>query len=190
MFQSSRPNSTIYILHKDLNPWVEEGSIVSVSPPRFVPPKPGEMPPSYQHPMPQVVDIVVRTAKDNVSLTGLPANEDITDYNNMVVSTSKDYINNEIKAMRQQSENIVNGYERNKELISIYDNILMSLNPEEAEKKRQDMKIREMENAIKSQNEINQQLLAQLQALTSQNKLLNDKLDGLGNSPKKSKENA
>lgn len=57
MFQSLRANNQLYILHKDANPYIEIGSVVSVSAPKPKYPMPtpiGQIPQTEM-----VVDIVI-----------------------------------------------------------------------------------------------------------------------------------
>ena len=74
MFQSLRANNQLYILHKDANPYIEFGTIVSVSAPRPKYPVPNTFP---IPPVEMVVDIVVNVNGQNNTLQGLPAGADI-----------------------------------------------------------------------------------------------------------------
>ena len=90
MFQNLRINSQIYILHKDANPYIEYGSVVSVSSPK--PKYPQPVPIGQFPPMEMVVDVVVNVGGNNTNLQGLPAGADIADFGqngNIVVSCSQ-----------------------------------------------------------------------------------------------------
>lgn len=65
--------------------------------------------------------------------------------------------------------------------------MLVALNPEEAEKKRNEQKIAALEESLRQQNEINNKMLEQLAALSQQNSALMSRLDG-GKPNKKDKE--
>ena len=71
MFQNLRASSQLYILHKDNNPYIEYGSVVSVSAPK---PKYPATPQLGQFPsMEMVVDITVNIGGQSTNLQGLPA---------------------------------------------------------------------------------------------------------------------
>lgn len=186
MFQSARVNSQIFILTKGVNPVLEVGTVMSVGQPRM-----GQMAQPNQYPIPMVVDLVAQVGNDKRTLTGLPADKDIFDYQgNLVVSDNKDLMSNELKMLRQQHENIVASYEKSKELIGVFDGMLVSLNPEEAEKKRNEARIADLEakyaeqvEMTRRQVEMNEQLMQQMQQFMS-------KLDAAPATPKKTKDNA
>ena len=71
MFQSLRPSNQFYILHKDAVPYLEVGSVVSVSTPM---PK-FQFPQTFGQPQEMVVDVVVRVNDNNVTFQKLPANQ-------------------------------------------------------------------------------------------------------------------
>ena len=71
MFQNLRLNSTVYILHKDAVPYIEQGSLVSVSSPKPKYPSSPAIGPFPQ--MEMVVDLVVIVNGNNMNLQGLPA---------------------------------------------------------------------------------------------------------------------
>lgn len=137
MFQTLRANSQIYILHKDATPYIETGTVVSVSAPSPKFPMPTHQP--FGAPTEMVVDVVARVNGQNVTFQKLPANKEVEDsaVNGLVISTSRDAMNSEISVFKQRSIDIVNSVEYHKNLIIGYDKILEVLNPEYAEKQRQ-----------------------------------------------------
>lgn len=168
MFKQSRQNSLIYILTKGQNPILETGVIQTVSQPRVPQFVPNQQNP-YQYPQPMVVDIVASVGQDKRNLNGLPADNDIFDFNgNVVVTLDKEKLVNEIKVLYKEQENIYNGHDRAKELMGIYSGMLSSLNPEEAEKKAQADKIAYLENAMAKQTEMFNQTLQQMQQMMNQ----------------------
>lgn len=167
MFKQARSNSFIYILTKGQNPILETGVIQTVSQPRMSQFTPNQQNP-YQYPQPMVVDVVANVGQDRRNLNGLPADNDIFDYNgNVVVTLDKDKIANEIKVLYKEQENIYNGHDRAKELMGIYTGMLSSLNPEEAKAKAQADKIDSLEKALAQQAEINRQMMEQMQMMMS-----------------------
>ena len=135
MFQSLRASNQFYILHKDAVPYVEIGSVVSVSSP--MPKFP--MPTNFGQPQEMVVDVVVRVNDNNVTFQKLPANQEIADFGMngaIVVATSKEAMNSELSSLRQKSVDIINSVKFHKSVIDGCDKTLRDLNPEYAEKAR------------------------------------------------------
>lgn len=170
MFQNLRLNSPVYILHKDAVPYIEYGSVVSVSAPK---PKYPSTPAVGQFPqMEMVVDLVVSVNGQNTTLQGLPAGLEIADFGhngNIVVSSSKAAINNEISLMRQKSSDIIGSVDFHKSVISSCEKMLNELNPEIAEKQRQEQEIstlkgqmQKMSESMNSLMEMNRKLMEQL----------------------------
>lgn len=170
MFQNLRLNSAVYILHKDAVPYIEQGSLVSVSSPK---PKYPSSPAIGQFPqMEMVVDLVVSVNGNNMNLQGLPAGLEIADFGhngNIVVSSSKEAINNEISLMRQRSAEIIGSVDFHRNVISACEKMLSELNPEVAEKQRQEQEIstlkgqmQRMSENMNSLMEMNRKLMEQL----------------------------
>ena len=158
MFQNLRANNQLFILHKDENPLVDIGSVVSVSAakPKYPMPTPiGQLPQ-----MEMVVDVVVCVNGQNTTFQNLPAGADIADFGqngNIVISCSREAMNSEM---------------------CIRDRILTLLNPEFAEKQRQEQEIAtlkgqmsEMSRSMADLMAMNKKLMEQLGASeTSKNK--------------------
>lgn len=169
MFKNARTNSYIYILTKGANPMLETGIVQSVSQPRIG--QMSAMSPNnpYQYPQPMVVDMVANVGAERRNLQGLPSDLDIADYNgNIVVTLDKGKIVNEVKVLYKREDDIVKDHDNAIKRRDVYGNILAGLNPEEAAKKAQDDKIASLENALAKQAEINQQMMAQIQAMMGQ----------------------
>lgn len=175
MFQNIRTNSQLYILHKDNNPFIEQGAVVSVSMPK---PKYPAATQFGQYPQVEmVVDVVANVGGQNINLQGLPAGADIADFGpggNIVVACSRDAMNNEISMLRQKSVDIVNSRDYNLGIIAACDKMLSALNPEFADKQQQEREIATMKEQLaavsKNMNnlmEMNRQLMEQL-GLTSE----------------------
>ena len=170
MFQNLRINSQIYILHKDTNPYIEYGSVVSVSSPKANYPQPV---PLGQFPqMEMVVDVVANVGGNNTNLQGLPAGADIADFGqngNIVVSCSRDAMNSEVAMMKQKSSEILNSVDYHKNVIASCDKMLSALNPELAAKQQQDKEISDLRAQIADMGKnmanlmaMNKQLMEQL----------------------------
>jgi hypothetical protein len=141
MFQSVRPNSPIYVLHKGDNARLETGYVVN----QPIPKPKYQIPHTFGQPQEMVVDLVVKLNDATVNYNSLPAQADISDSfsngENIVISDSKDAMNAEIMSIKQKSLDIINSVDYHKSLIGQYDKLLSDFNPEVAEKQAQQKEI-------------------------------------------------
>lgn len=148
MFQSLRPNSPIYVFHKQGIPSIETGYVTSVSIPK---PK-YAIPTSFGQPQEMVVDLVVKIGNNTINYTNLPAQSDVADSfiggEGIVISGSKEAINAEILSLKQKSEDILNSADTHKSIIQECDKILSEFNPEFAEKQKQKDEIESLKNQL------------------------------------------
>lgn len=144
MFQSVRPNSPIYILHKGDNARLETGYVVNQPIPKAKYP----MPAAFGQPQEMVVDLVVKVNDMNMNYNSLPAQSDISDsYSNgesITISDSRDAMNAEIMSVKQKSIDVINSVGYHKALIEQYDKLLSDFNPEVAEKQAQQQEMASM----------------------------------------------
>lgn len=170
MFQSVRPNSQIFILHKGDTPSIELGTVTNQPMPR---PK-YQLPATFGQPQELVVDLVVKVNDRTVNYNSLPAQSDIADSSsngeNIVISDSRDAMNAEILNLKQKSTDIINSVDFHKGLLEQYDKIIAQLNPEFAEKQEQRQELdtlraqmAEMSRSISALMETNKQLIEKLQ---------------------------
>lgn len=161
MFSNLRTNSQIYILHKDTNPYIEVGQVVSVSQPR-----PRYQTSNFMAPQEQVVDVVVGINGSNITLQSLPANLDVADQGtingSLFITTSRDAMNSEINSMRQKSLDIINSIEHHKKVIQDCEILLQRLNPEFAEQKQQKQEIDMLKSQVSEMMNGMKELMAQL----------------------------
>ena len=147
-FQNLRNNHQIYILHKDANPILEIGKVTNVSLPI---PKYGNT--SMYNDL--ILDITADVDGKSTNFQKLPANSEIADFgNNIVVSVSKDAMSNEVMSMKQRSTDILNSIEQHQSIIQGCDEILQILNPEIAEKQRQEQENKALREEINSLKEM------------------------------------
>lgn len=169
MFQSLRTNQQFYILTKGINPRLDVGMVTSVSAPQMKFPT---MPQGISQPE-YVVDVVVSVNGATQSFQRLPANKEIADfgdgYGNIVVSMSRDAMNNELTTLKNRSEEHIKRVDEERQKIIAYEAILQQLNPEYAEKQKQDAEIANLKNQVAAMAQTNanlenmmSQLLAQL----------------------------
>lgn len=161
MFQNLRPNSTLYILHRNgANPSLEYGQVVSVSPMRTV-----YKPANAGYPQPtMVVDVVVNIGGQNVNLQELPANQDIADdtRTGMLVSASRDEMNAEVITMKQKSEEVLRSVDYHRNFLVACDQMLSVLNPEIAAKQQQEKELADIKEQLARVLAMNENLMKRL----------------------------
>ena len=129
-FQNLRNGNTLYILHKTENPKIEIGKVTNVSPP--IPKYGGQF-------NEMVVDIPADVNGSTLNFQKVPAMLNITDIgNDSVLSCNKEVINDEVRAFKQRSEDIIDSIEYHKNVIAGCDGIIKVLNPEIAEKEERE----------------------------------------------------
>lgn len=148
MFRSLRTNQQFYILTKGVTPRLDIGMVTSVSQPTM----------KFQ-PVPQLGAPTEYVEDVNVTLNGatqtfqkLPADKEIADFGegfgNIVVTANRDAMNAEIASLKNKSEEHLKRVDEERQKIVAYDAILQQLNPEYAEKQKQEQKILNLENQM------------------------------------------
>lgn len=136
MFQSLRNNSKVFVLYKTDEPKMETGYVMSVSLP-----KPKYTIPATYGQQELVVDINVKIGDTSATFNNLPASAEIADSymgaTNVVISMSKDAINAELQNLKQRSLDVIDSVAKHQRMVESYDNIILDLNPDFAEKQRQ-----------------------------------------------------
>ena len=157
-FQNLRNNHQIYILRKDVTPVLEIGKITNVSVPV---PKYGNT--SMYNDL--VLDITADVDGKSTNFQKLPANSEIADFgNSLVVATSKDAMNSEVMSLKQRSLDIINSVEQHRSIIQGCDEILQTLNPEIAEKQRQEQENKALREEINSLKEMFSEFMNQFKS--------------------------
>lgn len=146
MFQGLRTNSLFYVLDKGENPNLRIGQVVSVSNPQTKYPtfNNGFTP----QPMETVVDVKVKLDDEEVDFKQLPANGQIANDKNLVVSDNKDAMSAEVDAMLIQSKAILESVDYNKRVVESCEGMLQQLNPQIAKEKEQTEKINKLEGKV------------------------------------------
>lgn len=169
MFQSVRPNSPIYVLHKGDNPHLETGYVVN----QPIPKPKYQIPNKFGQPQEMVVDLVIKLNDMNMNLAGIPANLDIADSysngENIVISDSRDAINSEMVSQRQKSIDIINSRAYHENLIVQYDKLIADFNPEVAEKQAQQKEIESLRNQMNEMSKYMALLVEQLKNKENKN---------------------
>lgn len=122
--------------------------------------------------MEMVVDVVANINGQNTTFQNLPSGSDIADFGqngNLVVSCSRDAMNNEISMIKQKRLDRVNSRDYDLSVIASCDEMLTMINPEFAEKQRQEQEINtlkaqmsDMSKNMSELMELNKQLMQQL----------------------------
>lgn len=153
----------MHILHKTGTPYVEIGTIESIT----------NIPMMYYPNMTAFpIDVSVRVGDKVITYQQIPANMDfaeVTDKSTgdqVFISCSKDSLNAELQSMRQKSIDAINSVEYHKQRIKSIDSLVGRLNPEIAEKQQQAQEISDLKNQLASM----QQLIEEMRASSSKEK--------------------
>lgn len=146
MFQGLRTNSLFYVLDKGENPNLKIGQVVSVS-------NPQTRYPSFNNgftpqPMETVVDVKVKLGDEEVDFKQLPANGQVANDKNLVVSDSKDAMSSEVDSMLRQSKAILESVDYHERVVKSCERMLLQLNPQIAKEKEQAEKINKLEGKV------------------------------------------
>ena len=135
MFQNLRAGNTIYVLNKE-NGLSQE----------------------------MLVDVIAKINNQEITYQKLPANSDIADFGNtgIVLSASKEAINSEIVSLKTKSEDIINSVDYHKNVINDCDKLLSELNPDFAERQKQQDEIKMLKEQISSVAESVSTLISEL----------------------------
>lgn len=146
MFQGLRTNSLLYVLDKGENPNLRIGQVVSVS-------NPQTRYPSFNNgftpqPMETVVDVKVKLGDEEADFKQLPANGQIANDKNLVVSDSKEAMSAEVDAMLRQSKAILESVDYHERVVKSCEGMLLQLNPQIANDREQTEKINKLEGKV------------------------------------------
>lgn len=144
MFSGVRQNNLFYILEKENEPKLRIGQVVSVSNPQSTFTQP------YGQPTEQFVDISVKVDNETMEFKKLPAMASIADSgkNGVIVSDSKEVMNNEVESMLQSSQSILDRIDYHKKVVENCNQILRVLNPRLAKEKERDEDIINLKSKI------------------------------------------
>lgn len=169
MFQSLRINQPFYILTKGPNPKLDVGSVSQVTAPQVKFPS---MPQGLGGTPEYIVDVIVLVNGVTQTFQKLPANQELVDFGegfgNITVSTSRDAMNNEISNLRRQSEEHIRRVDEEKAKLIAYDAMFQQLNPEFAEKQKQEAEILSLKNQVAQMTQSNANLEKMMSQLLSE----------------------
>lgn len=176
MFQNLRENQQIYVLTKNPNPCLDLGTVVKIQ---------GPMPKFQTNPtmMPQteyVLDIVVSVNGINRTFQQLPVNKDSAEYVNeqTIIAVSRDAMNAELNSLKNESVAAIQRGRDEEAKLPVWDKLILQLNPEVAEKQRQEQEINALKNQMSTMANDNAELKSMMAKLLA-------KLDDDGNKSSK-----
>lgn len=180
MFQNLRENQQIYVLTKSPIPTLDMGTVVKIQGP--MPKFPATMGANMIPQTEYVMDIVVSVNGMNRSFPQLPVNKDSAEYVNeqTIVAMSRDAMNAELNSQKTESLQAIQRGREEEAKLPEWDRLILQVNPEVAEKQRQEQKI----SALESQIERMSQSYANVESMLAQ---LLAKSDGDGNKSPKTK---
>lgn len=133
-FQDLRAGSPLWILHKEQKPYIETAQ--ALGPPSA---KYALTPTQYNMPQEMAVDIQVKVGETTINYQKLPAaNSSVNLGNNSILACSKEAILLEVISFRQLSKDALSQVKYHKDVITACNEIEESLNPEIAERKKQE----------------------------------------------------
>ena len=137
--------ATLYILYKN-EPRMEKGRVLTANThiPQFNPAQPQAMFGGM------VTDLTVSVGNDTIPFAGLPATASVANFpdKGMFVSEDQGMVINEITAMRDNSQRIVESYDAHKAMRDKCDALLLSLNPERQKEIRSAKEMAELKDEL------------------------------------------
>lgn len=147
MFQGLRENSIFYVLDKADEPKLKIGQVVSVSNPQ--PKFPTYQPWQYNpQPMETTVDVKIKTPDGEMEFKQLPANGQIANSGNLVVSESREAMMAEVDAMLRHSKEVLASKDYHEKVVSCCESMLSVLNPQIAKEKAQEKEIASLKEEV------------------------------------------
>lgn len=139
MFSALRQGSVVYILEKGENPVLKVGQVVSITQPNY----------SSNFLMNgTTVDINVKVNNQNMDFKNVPASQSVVNYNNAVITETKELMSNEVDNMLQSSRSIVDSVTYHNNIITSCESILKELNPRFAKEKERDEDINNLKDKM------------------------------------------
>lgn len=139
MFSALRQGSVVYILEKGENPVLKIGQVVSITQPNY----------SSNFLMNgSTIDINVKVNNQNMDFKNVPASQSVVNYNNAVITETKELMSNEVDNMLQSSRSIVDSVTYHNNIITSCESILKELNPRFAKEKERDEDINNLKDKM------------------------------------------
>ena len=94
------------------------------------------------------IDINVKVNNQNMDFKNVPASQSVVNYNNAVITETKELMSNEVDNMLQSSRSIVDSVAYHNNIITSCENILKELNPRFAKEKERDEDINNLKDKM------------------------------------------
>ena len=139
MFSALRQGSVVYILEKGENPVLKVGQVVSITQPNY----------SSNFLMNgSTIDINVKVNNQNMDFKNVPSSQSVANYNNAVITETKELMSNEVDNMLQSSRSIVDSVAYHNNIITSCESILKELSPRFAKEKERDEDINNLKDKM------------------------------------------
>ena len=139
MFSALRQGSVVYILEKGENPVLKVGQVVSITQPSY----------SSNFLMNgSTIDINVKVNNQNMDFKNVPSSQSVANYNNAIITETKELMSNEVDNMLQSSRSIVDSVAYHNNIITSCESILKELNPRFAKEKERDEDINNLKDKM------------------------------------------
>ena len=143
MFQNLRENQQIYVLTKAPVPSLDMGTVIKIQGPV----------PNFQagsNMMGYTMDITVAVNGINRPFPQLPVNKDSAEYVNeqTIIAMSRDAMNAELNSLKNESVNAIQRGREEEAKLPVWDKLILQLNPEVAEKQRQEQELTTLKNQM------------------------------------------
>lgn len=139
MFSALRQGSVVYILEKGENPVLKVGQVVSITQPNY----------SSNFLMNgSTIDINVKVNNQNMDFKNVPSSQSVANYNNVIITETKELMSNEVDNMLQNSKSIVDSVTYHNNIITSCESILKELNPRFAKEKERDEDINNLKDKM------------------------------------------
>lgn len=139
MFSALRQGSVVYILEKGENPVLKVGQVVSITQPNYG---------SNFLMNGSTIDINVKVNNQNMDFKNVPSSQSVANYNNAVITETKELMSNEVDNMLQSSRSIVDSVAYHNNIITSCESILKELNPRFAREKERDEDINNLKDKM------------------------------------------
>lgn len=135
MFSALSQGSSIYLLDKTSSPKFVIGEVVGVTQPNY----------NFNQ---ATVDLKVKVDDSIQEFNNLPSINNTVTYNNgkIIISETKQGIQNEVETILTNSKNILNNIDTYKQNVEECENILKQINPQFAKDKERDDRLQSLEN--------------------------------------------
>lgn len=156
-FQNLRQGSQVFILHKGLNPFYEEGTVESI---------PSMQTMSYYPSLPMLpMDLSVRVGEKVIPYQHIPPTAESAKVTSQLsgeevcVACSKEAVSSEVEMLIRQSVDTINSVEAHKQRIETCKNLLNQLNPEKLKEAQQTQEIESLKGQLADMKNMVERLL-------------------------------